>query len=111
VRQETGITQMSFLERLIEWFAAQDPRIRTMILSPYMEVRKGLATLVLEDMLDNPTKDFDGMPGFDALIDHDFRPAEDMPASGAGEAATTPLMPPARGHPSPRSKRGAHEAR
>lgn len=60
------------MERLLEWYAAQDPRIRTMILSPYPEVRRGLARLVLEEMQADPNKDFDAQPHFDALIDHDF---------------------------------------
>jgi hypothetical protein len=72
-KAEMGITQIGMLERLLEWFAAQDPRIRTMILNPYPEVRRGLARLVLEDMQANPLKDYDTIPaGFNALVDHDF---------------------------------------
>jgi hypothetical protein len=72
IKQETGMTQVAFLERLLEWFAAQDPRIRTAILNPHPQVREGLARLVMEEMQANPSKDFDAMPRFDALIDHDF---------------------------------------
>lgn len=72
MKRETGITQVALLERLLEWFAAQDTRIRSMVLSPYPEVRQGLARLVLEEMEGDPAKDFDAMPKFDALIDHDF---------------------------------------
>jgi hypothetical protein len=71
-KAETGITQVALMARLLEWYAAQDPRIRTMILSPYAEVRRGLARLVLEEMQADPHKDFDAQPHFDALIDHDF---------------------------------------
>jgi hypothetical protein len=72
VRQSTGITQMAFLERLLEWYATQDPRIRTMILSPYRQVRQGLAKQIAEEMAANPDRDFDSSAGFDALIDHEF---------------------------------------
>jgi len=71
-KAETGITQVALMERLLEWFAAQDPRIRTMILSPYPQVRRGLARLIVEEMQAEPQRDFDAMPQFDALIDHDF---------------------------------------
>lgn len=47
VKRETGITIVAFLERLLEWYAAQDPRIGAMIVSPYREVRQGLAKLGL----------------------------------------------------------------
>ena len=72
VRQSTGITQMAFLERLLEWYAAQDPRIKTMILSPYRQVREGLAKQIAEEMAANPERDFDSSSGFDGLIDHEF---------------------------------------
>lgn len=72
MKRETGITQVALLERLLQWFAAQDTRIRSMVLSPYPEVRQGLARLVLEEMESNPAKDFDATPRFHALIDHDF---------------------------------------
>jgi hypothetical protein len=72
VRQSTGITQMAFLERLLEWYAAQDPRIKTMILSPYRQVRQGLAKQIAEEMAANPDRDFDSSGDFDALIDHEF---------------------------------------
>jgi hypothetical protein len=72
VRQSTGITQMAFLERLLEWYAAQDPRVKTMILSPYRQVRQGLAKQIAEEMAANPERDFDSSSGFDELIDHEF---------------------------------------
>lgn len=72
MKRETGITQVALLERLLQWFAAQDTRIRSMVLSPYPEVRQGLARLVLEEMESNPAKDFDATPRFHALVDHDF---------------------------------------
>lgn len=80
-KAETGITQVALLERLLEWYAAQDPRIRTMIVNPYPEVRRGLVRLVLEEMQADPNKDFDALPHFDALIDHEFEaPAAEPPA-------------------------------
>ncbi len=72
VRQSTGITQMAFLERLLEWYASQDPRIKTMILSPYRQVRQGLARQIAEEMAANPDRDFDSSGEFDALIDHEI---------------------------------------
>ena len=59
IRVSTGITQVAFLERLLEWYAAQDARIKTMILSPYPQVRAGLAKLIAKEMATNPEKDFD----------------------------------------------------
>ena len=71
-KSETGITIVALLERLLEWYAAQDPRIRAMILSPYCEVRQGLARLVLQEMAAHPRREFDTGLRFDALIDNDF---------------------------------------
>jgi hypothetical protein len=78
IRVSTGITQVAFLERLLEWYAAQDPRIKTMILSPYAQVRSGLAKLIAKEMATNPEKDFDSVE-VDALIDHETAP-HDEPA-------------------------------
>jgi hypothetical protein len=89
-KAETGITQLAMTERLLEWFAAQDPRVRTMILSPYPEVRRGLAKLVLEEMQANPHKDWDAAPQFDALVDHDFGPAPDEHRGTARSRARKP---------------------
>jgi hypothetical protein len=89
-KAETGITQVALMERLLEWFGAQDPRIRTMILSPYPQVRRGLARLVVEEMQADPRRDFDSLPHFDALIDHDFGgalpPTEESRRPGAASA-------------------------
>lgn len=87
MKRETGITQVALLERLLQWFAAQDTRIRSMVLSPYPEVRQGLARLVLEEMALNPAKDFDGTPMFHALIDHDFTTGPTT-REGRGTAST-----------------------
>lgn len=82
-KAETGITQVALMERLLEWFAAQDPKIRTMILSPYPQVRRGLARLIVEEMQADPERDFDAMPQFDELIDHDFGSAAPTPDAAA----------------------------
>jgi len=86
VRRETGITQVAFLEKLLEWYSAQDPRVRTMILSPYPEVRQGLAKMVLDAMVHDTASDPE--PEFSGLIDHDFgRPGT------AAESAQTVSKP------------------
>jgi hypothetical protein len=72
VRAETGITQVGFLERLLDWYAAQDARLRTMILSPYPQVRRGLAKAIVEDMLADPSRESDPAPRFHGLIDHEY---------------------------------------
>lgn len=93
VKQETGITQVAFLERLLEWYATQDPLLRTMILSPYPTVRKGLARLLLEGMQSDPGKDSDARPRFDALIDHDFESEAKPPAAASGETGRSKSVP------------------
>lgn len=103
IKQETGITQVGFVERLLEWYAAQDSRIKTMILSPYPEVRRGLAGLVAAEMAADPEKDFDREPRFDALIDHDFTGAAG-PEGRLRSGRSRSESPPASGRPKP-SKR------
>jgi hypothetical protein len=86
VRREMGITQTACIERLLEWFGAQDPRVRTAIMSSYAEVRRGLATLVLDELRANPLR---GVPpgmtpeqSFDGLIDHTYDRVPDAVEGG-----------------------------
>ena len=96
LKRETGITRVAFLERLLEWYAAQDARVRSMILSAYPEVRRGLCQLIMEEMTAHPGKDFDALPRFDGLIDHDF-------GSGADDETAAP---PRRGAAAPGEHKG-----
>jgi hypothetical protein len=91
-KKETGITHLALIERVLEWFAVQDPRIRTMILSPYAEVRRGLARLVTEDMAADPAKDFDPGLLFHGLVHNDYEPLAHQDA-GARAGDTQTLRP------------------
>lgn len=93
VKEDLGITQVGFLERLLEWYAGQDPRLRMMILNPYPQVRQGLARLIVEEMQGDPDKDFDALPGFDALIDHDYGGGETSKSSRNDSATSHRIQP------------------